>query len=132
MSIFFVLGISIIGTAMSLLLKKYLPEYSIFVVLLTSVAILFWITVNILPVIDKIDGFLSDLRVPNEYIVIVFKCLGITFLVQVVSDICKDAGETAISSKLEMAGKVLILVISLPLFEKIISMVFQMLRKNIK
>ncbi len=128
MSIFSILGIAIIGTMMSLLLKKYLPEYSLFVILITCVLILFWVVVNVIPILDKINYFFDQTKMPGEYATVIFKCLGIAFVVQLVSDICKDVGETAIASKLELAGKVIILIISLPLFEQLISIVFQMLR----
>ena len=48
-----------------------------------------------------------------------FKTLGICFLAQFAADSCRDAGESALASKVELAGKISILVLSLPLFEDI-------------
>ncbi len=116
-----------VGVTISILLKQYLPEYSLLVTLATCIIILFWVTVNIIPVVGKLTYFIEKAKVHSDYGSIVFKSLGLAFIVQLVSDVCKDVGESAIASKVELAGKIAILVISLPLFEKIISIVFEMI-----
>ena len=61
--------------------------------------------------------------VPVSYIHLdVYKrqALGVCFITQLASDACKDAGEGAIASKVELAGKVVILLLAMPLFEQII------------
>ena len=128
MSVFSIIGIALIGVIMSLLLKNHLSTYALMVTLLTGIIILFWCVVNIIPVIDKLQYFIEETSMPNEYGMIILKSIGLTFIVQLISDICKDAGETAISSKLELVGKIAILLISLPFFEKIISVVLEMLK----
>jgi stage III sporulation protein AD len=40
-------------------------------------------------------------------------------LAQFAADACRDAGESALASKMELAGKITILILALPLFEKI-------------
>ncbi len=127
MSVFSIIGISIIGVVMSVLLKKYLPEYALLIILFTGTIILFWIVVNIIPILDRLTYFMEKTKMPGECSTIIFKSLGLAFVIQLISDICKDAGESAISSKLELVGKIAILIISLPLFEKIISIVFEMI-----
>ena len=128
MSVFSLIGIALIGVIMSLLLKNHLSTYALMVTLLTGIIILFWCIVNIIPVVDKLQYLIEETNMPNEYGMIIFKSIGLTFIVQLISDICKDAGETAISSKLELMGKIAILLISLPLFEKVISVVLEMLK----
>ena len=49
------------------------------------------------------------------------KTLGICFLTQFAVDSCKDAGESALASKVELAGKVTVVVMALPLFQSIAS-----------
>ena len=59
----------------------------------------------------------------EEYAGIMFKALGVCILTQIACDACKDAGEASIATKLEIAGRVSILVISLPLFTRVLSIV---------
>lgn len=56
---------------------------------------------------------------PGEYGLILFKALGICLITQLASDACRDAGEAALASKADLAGKVTLLVLALPLFQKI-------------
>lgn len=62
---------------------------------------------------------LSTAALPEEYGAILFKALGICLLTQLAADACKDAGESALASKAELAGKLMLLMLALPLFEKI-------------
>ncbi len=52
----------------------------------------------------------------NSYLGVVFKCLGICFVTQLGCDICRDSGENALASQLELAGKAAVLISALPLF----------------
>ena len=65
----------------------------------------------------------------GEYMPILLKALGIGLTAQTVADICRDSGETAIASKVELVGKLEILLISLPLIESIIKMSGEILYK---
>ena len=72
-----------------------------------------------LPVIGTLRELLSTAALPEEYGAILFKALGICLLTQLAADACKDAGESALASKAELAGKLMLLMLALPLFEKI-------------
>ena len=110
-------------TALSVMLKKYNPEYSILVSLVAGVFILLMALAELAPSIQKINGLISASGVCLEHAKILFKTLGICFLVQFASDACNDAGESSLASKIELAGKVLILTLALPLFERIVKIV---------
>lgn len=51
----------------------------------------------------------------------VIKALGVAVLVQIASDICRDCGESSIASGVELVGKIEIIILCLPMMEKIIS-----------
>ena len=56
------------------------------------------------------------------------KILGISLIAQFVVDLCRDAGENALASQTEIASKVLILIMTLPLFETVINIVTGLLK----
>ena len=74
---------------------------------------------NLSPAIKEITTLLSGVGLSEKYGIILFKSLGVCFLAQFAADSCRDAGENALASKVELAGKISILVLSLPLFEEI-------------
>ena len=114
-------GIALITAVISVMLRRYHQEYAIVLSITAGVLILFQILANILPAIEQIGTLLSSAGLSNEYALILFKALGLCFLAQFAADSCRDAGEGALASKVELAGKLAIVVLSLPLFEKIAS-----------
>ena len=55
------------------------------------------------------------------------KGLGICYLTQLASDICRDSGEGTLAVQSEMAGKTALLLISLPLFEKTVQLALELI-----
>jgi stage III sporulation protein AD len=52
----------------------------------------------------------------------------VCFVAQLASDICRDANETAIATNVEMAGKIAVLLIALPLFGEIADLVVNLMK----
>ena len=127
MNIVAICMIGIVTAFLSVMLKKHNPEYSIAAGIAAGVLIIGMIFGHITGIISQIHQLLAATKIPLEYIQILFKALGICFLTQFASDVCKDAGETALSSKIETAGKLMILIISLPLFERITSIALDLI-----
>ena len=61
--------------------------------------------------------------IDNMYLTILFKSLGICYIVQLASDYCKDCGENALASQVTLAGKLAMLSVSLPLFKAFVEIV---------
>jgi len=61
------------------------------------------------------------------YLNTVFKILGIAYLASFCSEICKDAGETSIASKVEFAGKILILVLAIPILMAVMQSILKIM-----
>lgn len=123
MEVFSIIGVGLIAAMLALVLRQHRPEYAVLVSLAAGVFII-WRTFDyIMPVVDQVQSILENASLPMEYSGILFKALGICFVTQIASDTCKDAGETAISSKVEMAGKIAVLVVSLPLFGQVLTIV---------
>ncbi len=119
MNIIGIAGIAIIAAVLSAMIKRYHQEYAILISIAAGIIILFEIFANISPAVKQINTLVSASGLSSEYLVILFKSLGICFLAQFAADSCRDAGESALASKVELAGKISIVILSLPLFESI-------------
>jgi stage III sporulation protein AD len=119
MNIIGIAGIAIIAAILSAMLKRYHQEYAIIINIAAGVLIVVQILANISPAISQLNVLLSSSGISSEYMLILFKALGICFLAQFAADSCKDAGETALAAKVEFAGKITIVLLSLPMFENI-------------
>lgn len=120
MNIMALAAVAIVATIISVMIKKYNPEYSILISIVAGVFILYMIFSELTPAINKINGLISSSGIDSEHAKVLFKSLGVCFLVQFAADSCSDAGESALASKIELAGKVVILLMALPMFEQVI------------
>mgnify|MGYP001018304118 CR=1 FL=1 len=119
MNIVGIAGIAICAAIVAAMLRRYNQEYAITIVIAAGIIILIEMLSSLAPAIRQIQTLLSSAGLSSSYALILFKTLGICFLAQFAADSCRDAGENALASKVELAGKITIVILALPLFEKI-------------
>ncbi|MBQ7976941.1 MAG: hypothetical protein IJ300_14750 [Clostridia bacterium] len=74
-------------------------------------------------IVADIQRIASDSSFPGEYITPVMKIIGISYVAQLAADVCKDAGETAISSHVETLGKIAVAFIALPVITEVFELI---------
>ena len=119
MEIMTIAGVVVIAAFLAVILRQQRPEQAMAVSLIAGVVILVLVVTKALPVIGTLRDLLTSAALPSEYGAILFKALGICLLTQLAADACRDAGENALAGKAELAGKLLLLTLALPLFERI-------------
>ncbi len=128
MDILAIAGLGLVSAIIALVLKQYKPEYGVFVSLMVGLVLFGILITQVMPVLQRMQDIASDANVPIEGVQVLLKALGICFVIQIAADSCRDAGEAAIASKVEFGGKVLILLSALPLFEKILGYISQIIK----
>lgn len=126
MTIFKIVGFGIIAVALVIVLKNQRPEIALVCVIASSVIMLTFIFDELKSVINLINSLVSASSIDSTYIKIILKVIGISYLVEFGKDICKDAGESAIANKIEMAGKVIVVSLSIPVIASLIEIVSQL------
>ena len=95
------------------MLKKYNPEYSILISLGAGALLLWMILSKISPAISQIRELISAAGISGEYGVDSSKNPGSLFSNPSFADSCRDAGEGALAAKVELAGKLFIVILAL-------------------
>lgn len=114
-------GFGIICAMICVLIKHYRNEFSI-PVKLGSIIGLFAVIITMLsPVFTYFKNIAGD-RISSEYTTILLKALGIGYITQISSDLCRDCGENSIAFGIESVGKTEIIILALPLINKIIEL----------
>ena len=54
---------------------------------------------------------------------VVLRVIGIAYVAQFGAELCRDAGESAVASKIEFAGKIIIMTLSMPIMYKLLEVV---------
>jgi stage III sporulation protein AD len=127
MNILSIAGIAITAAALAVLLRQYRQEYALMLGLTAGMLIFAMILSKVQPAFNEINVLMSGAKVNTQYISILIKSLGVCFVAQLASDACRDAGETAIASKVELAGKFAVLLIALPLFSQVADLVLELM-----
>ena len=118
--IFQVAGFGIISAVLALILKRDRPEYALQIGVISGVIILFLVMGRISGIIGFIENLAVKYNIDIEYIGIVIKIICIAYISEFGVQICRDAGENAVASKMELAGKVIIATLALPVMGALI------------
>lgn len=112
-----VLKIAVLGIAGMLLavtVRQFRPDYALYISLAVSVCILLCATGKLGYLIEAVKRIRSYLPVEDAYLNTLLKMLGITYIGQFASGLCKDSGYSAIAGQIEIFSRLSILVISMP------------------
>ena len=116
MDVFAVVIFCVVSAVLSLVLKQYKPEYAVFISLACSVVVILYLLRGVSDIAAELEALLSGTLIPSELLGVVFKELGICILTELAGQTCKDAGEGSIATKIELAGRIALLFVGMPLF----------------
>lgn len=128
MNIIAFVGAGIIGAVLSVVLKQYKPEFSIYITLITGMLMLGAAVTAVKPVIETVSGYLQIADPDTSYADVLIKSLAVCYITQMASDSCADAGEKSIAAKIELAGKFAIVLLALPVFDRLMEVIKQLLQ----
>lgn len=119
--------VAVVVALMAVLLKGQRPEQAVLLVLGAGIGILALLLHRAGSLFGTVRDLLAQSGLSSEYVQILFKGLGICLVTQLASDACRDAGETSMAAKAELVGRISLLVIGLPLFQKVADMALQIM-----
>ncbi len=107
--------LGIMGMLFALQLKQEKSEVAIYLCIVISLIIFASMTDHLGQLVSTLREIGDFIQIENSYILTLIKMLGITYLAEFSSGLCKDAGYQSIATQIEMFGKLSILVLSLPI-----------------
>ena len=118
---------AVIGSILALLLRRYTPELSLLLAIVTGAFIL-WICAGIAShVTDTLRSVSEGADIPSSYVSPVMKCIGIGLVTNLSAQICRDAQQGSVAAGVELCGTLCALAVSLPLIRAILSTVEKLL-----
>lgn len=127
MEIIKIIGIALIALIIIIMLKQYKPEYAVFISLLTGALILFLVLDKLTGIINVIQSVEDKFSINTQFIALLIKITGIAFLSEFAVSICKDSGEAAIASKIELGSKIIIISMSIPIISSLLEILLKIL-----
>lgn len=122
-----VVGLAIIVTVIASVLKQIKPEMAIQLTILAGVAIFLLIMDKIRLVVDLLQKLADQANVSSYYLFIVLKIIGVAYLAEFGAQICKDAGENSLATKVEIAAKIFVIILAIPIIVAIMESIMKLL-----
>jgi len=127
MEIVKIIGIGLIAVVMVIILKQYRPEFAVYLSLIAGIILLTMVTGKIAEIVKLLENLASKSSFHTNFILILIKITGIAILTEFAVSISKDAGESAIASKIDLAGKVMVISLSIPILTSLIETITKIL-----
>lgn len=122
-----IIGIALIALIIIILLKQYRPEFAIYISLLTGVLILLLVIDQLSQIISLLQSLATKASINSTFLGLLIKITGIAFLAEFAVSVCKDAGEGAIASKIEIGSKIIIIAMSIPIISSLLEIILKIL-----
>ena len=115
--------LAITGAFLTAQLKNLKPEYGQVLLIAMGVFLFFFALSYLDGIKEMIEALTSMITVPKTYLTILIKMVGIAYVCEFASNLCKDAGCQTIGSQVEMIGKLSIIFISVPVVTSLIDVI---------
>lgn len=115
--------IGIISVLLYLQMKQMKSDFGLYITFAAGILIFIYAYYQLEYIIDTINRIQSLIKVNDTYISILLKMIGIAYVSEFSSAICKDAGCSMIGGQIEMFGKLTILAISMPVVLSLLELI---------
>ncbi|MFE0302279.1 stage III sporulation protein AD [Bacillus altitudinis] len=122
-----IVGLGLIATFLALIVKEQKPNFAFMLVVFTGCVIFLYLIDQIYAIISMIEKIAASAGVNMKYVETILKIIGIAYIAEFGAQLTKDAGQGAIASKIELGGKILILVMAVPILTVIIETILGMI-----
>lgn len=120
-----ILGVA--GVLLAIQFKSGKAEYGIYISIALSLAIFYGVFGQLRYLTELIRDIENYIEIDHSYITTLLKMLGITYIADFSSAICKDAGYQAIAAQIEIFGKLTVMVLSMPVLYALLNTIREFL-----
>ena len=124
---FQIAAVGLICAVLSLAVRSWRPEFSIYISAASGLVLFAMVYSQLEGIISGVSGLFQKSGSAGVYFPVLLKGIGIAYLTDFSAQVCRDAGENGIASKVEMAGKIFIFYAALPVFTSLIRMLQMLL-----
>lgn len=123
MNIIMICGAAIVTAVLAVMLRSQSPHSAMLLSVAAGAIIILSLLKNLPDMLSGIQSVLADGGIETADIAILLKVMGICFVTEFTCDCVTEAGLLSLSTNISFAGKILVLLTSLPLFQNIITVI---------
>jgi len=122
-----VIGVAFITTFAVMVLRTSKPELAAVVSIAGGIIVLLMFVDSLSQIIDNFTAIVQKTGIKSQIFSALLKIIGIGYLTEFAAGICADAGNNSMAAKVVMAGKVMILVLAIPIINNLLDIVIGIL-----
>ncbi|MPM50896.1 hypothetical protein SDC9_97642 [bioreactor metagenome] len=127
MNIMQIVALGIFAAILAIVLKEYRPELAMQVSIAAGLIIFISMLSKFTQVLEVLKSYAVKAEVDILYFSIILKVIGIAYITEFGAQVCRDSGEGSIASKIEFAGKVLIMAIAVPIYAALFDIIIKIM-----
>ncbi|MFS0751471.1 stage III sporulation protein AD [Oceanobacillus sp. 1P07AA] len=120
MDILQIVLLGVVAAILYILLKEINKSLAFFLILITAIIIFFSVIQQIQLIFETIRSLGNQANIQTLYLNTILKIIGISYIAEIGSHLTKDAGLDSVSKYIELAGKIFILLLAVPIITSVI------------
>jgi len=122
-----IIGLGFMVTLLILVIKQQRPEIAVQLSLALATIIFLMVLSKISIVLDLFRDMAAKANISSMYLNTILRIIGIAYVTEFGAQVCRDAGEGAVAGKIEFAGKVLVMVMAIPIIALVLDTIVRLI-----
>lgn len=127
MEIIQIIGLGFVVTLLILIIKQQRPEMAVQLSLALATIIFLMVLGKIQVVLTLFQDLAQKANISQMYLTTILKIIGIAYITEFGAQVCRDAGEGAVAGKIEFAGKVMVMVMAIPIIALVLDTIVRLI-----
>ena len=127
MEILKIAAVALTGVILASVMKTVNKEITIYIILATVIILFLSIIDKLWEAFRFLEGIYDNMTYGRSFFPVIIKVLAVAYITDFTAQLCRDSGENAIGSKVELAGKVMIFYLAMPVLSAILELISSLL-----
>ena len=127
MEILKIAAVALTGVILASVMKTVNKEITIYIILATVIILFLSIIDKLWEAFRFLEGIYDNVTYGRSFFPVIIKVLAVAYITDFTAQLCRDSGENAIGSKVELAGKVMIFYLAMPVLSAILELISPLL-----
>ena len=123
MGIFQIVATGVLCAILAITIKKQSPEIALIITIASSVLIFLMLLPMLAETVTALSRVGAMLDGGMQYVSLALRVIGVAYMAELGASICADAGESAIAAKIDLGGRVIIMVLAMPVVLEVLAVV---------
>lgn len=127
MEIIQIIGLGFVVTLLILTIRSQRPEIAVQLSLALATIIFLMVLAKIEVVLSLFADLAEKASVSQMYLNTILKIIGIAYITEFGAQVCRDAGEGTVAAKIEFAGKIMVMVMAVPIIALVLETIVRLI-----